>query len=524
MHRCLAIPEIVDNICSQFKAVRWIPTRESSNALAALARTSLVFQKSALDRLWARQDTPFRFLRLMPPDLIDFGGKCLRLLRPILATDWERPLLYAHRIKILVCTLKIRPADHEVWTALGMSLPHDGPLFPNLVDLTWFQGSDTEFHFIDLFLTPRITSISLACGSSTSHMSILSTLPRKCPALKCVKFSRQWKPMPGLSASLRLFMDGLPNVESIGMSVPDVATLEHLGRAVNLKSLTLHTLPYELVSSPPADVPYFVSLNDIHLRTATIEMATKFFRMCRYTSMSSISVKFTTHERRPALKDFYASLAACHQAHSAVVSLSLGYKEVIMPEEPADVLDTDALRNLCYFTNLRDVSIATPIAFDLDDADIAELARSWRRLHSLALITQSTVLQPRATLHCLQCFAEHCPELHYIRINLDATIVPVQEPNARGHVAQPRLTNLNVAYSPISTPLPVARFISGIFPNLRSISTHRDDSDRQFDEAPLGRAEDEDLAIHDRWKEVEAQIPIVQAIRDEALLWAQQSI
>ncbi|KAJ7441300.1 hypothetical protein B0H11DRAFT_1933047 [Mycena galericulata] len=405
-----------------------------------------------------------------------------------------------------------------------MSLPHHGPLFPNLVDLSWFQNFDTGFHFIDLFLTRQVTRLSLDCGSSTSQMSILSTLPRKCPALKYVKFSGKWRAMSGSSASICLFMDGLPNIESLGMSVPDVATLVRLGQAANLKSLTLDTLPDKLLSSPPTHAPYFVNLDNIRLEDASIQAATKFFGMCLYTPMSSIFVHFTTHAGKLAMKDFYASLAACHRAHSAVDTISLDYLEVITPEEAADVLDADALRNLCYFTNLQVVSITTPIAFYLDDADIAELARSWRELRYLALITQNTVLQPRATLHCLQFFAEHCPELHYIRINLDATIVPVQEPNARGHVSQSRLTNLNVAYSPISAPLPVARLISGIFPNLRSISTHRDDSDREFDEAPLGRAEDEDLAIHDRWKEVEAQIPIIHAIRDEALLWVQQSI
>jgi hypothetical protein len=70
----------------------------------------------------------------------------------------------------------------QILPALSTSLPEDF-LFPNVYDLSWYNHLDGDFHYIDIFLTPVITRI-LFSPSSVSRFSILSTLPRKCPALK----------------------------------------------------------------------------------------------------------------------------------------------------------------------------------------------------------------------------------------------------------------------------------------------------------------------------------------------------
>ncbi|KAJ7440614.1 hypothetical protein FB451DRAFT_126112 [Mycena latifolia] len=107
MHRCLDVVELVELLCSE---LRLLPRGQS--ALAALARTCKQLQGPALDHLWHHQYTLRHILGCMPAGLFDTyedlgnpGIKRMRLLRPIVNGDWQRPMEYAHRVGVLKLTL-----------------------------------------------------------------------------------------------------------------------------------------------------------------------------------------------------------------------------------------------------------------------------------------------------------------------------------------------------------------------------------------------------------------------------------
>lgn len=75
--RALQIPELVELICSQIvpklsparQSLSWSTGKTGNRDLAALARTSRIFQEPALNALWRSQSTFANVLRCMPGDL-----------------------------------------------------------------------------------------------------------------------------------------------------------------------------------------------------------------------------------------------------------------------------------------------------------------------------------------------------------------------------------------------------------------------------------------------------------------------
>ncbi|KAJ7133092.1 hypothetical protein C8R44DRAFT_549147, partial [Mycena epipterygia] len=160
-------------------------------------------------------------------------------------------------------------------------------------------------------------------------------------------------------------------------------------------------------------------------------------------------------------------------------------------------LDISTLRTLFCFGNLTSVVIRSPLGFDLDDGAVLELARAWPRLESLHL--KSHVEQPRnPTLGCLQSFAEHCPSLRLLGITLDARQVPAPDHSSATRIIQRSLAILNVDSSPIAAPISVGRYLSGLFPCLRTV---RANNDEEYDS--------------EVWLEVESMLPELNAIRQD---------
>ncbi|KAJ7683875.1 hypothetical protein B0H17DRAFT_1204864 [Mycena rosella] len=86
-------------------------------------------------------------------------------------------------------------------------------------------------------------------------------------------------------------------------------------------------------------------------------------------------------------------------------------------------------------------------------------------------------------------------------------------PNADSILPQTSLTYMNMDYSPISAPTPVARFLSAIFSGLAQIGTSREYDDNDDPQELLDHAEA--IGFHYAWKEVHSLIPHFLAVRAE---------
>ncbi|KAJ7120042.1 hypothetical protein C8R44DRAFT_981996 [Mycena epipterygia] len=509
MHRCLTVVEIVQIICSNLDPTRFVDERR---ALAALARTCCTFQEPALDRLWSTQTTLGPFLKCMPPDLFDFESRIWRLLRPIVAMDWRRALCYSSRVKIFTFNFIAHERFSEVLAALNLCLPGRF-LFPNLQNLHWNrQRSAPDLAPTPIFLPPTLQSISFNCLPNNANLSLLSTLAGACPRLTRVFVT--WRPTSDRANGVTsLFILALSSLQAVAMDMPSIAALDHLRRLPALTSLDLSGIPSG-IDGLDASFPVFPRLRTLHLRWVAIERATTFFLMCSNIPLASLDLTFSNCARITATVDFYHALrASC--SHTSLTSLTLAnHGHIALVGQDNFAITGLSLRILSCFRNMESLSITSSHGFDLDDATFVEVVQAWPRIANLTLDTfgEGPI---RTTLASLYSLAEYCPLLRSLHIHFDATSIPAP----RAHLVQQRLTSLAVSSSVISASGPVARFLSGIFPSLVEITTAREEEDNESAEELEDNGDE--IAVHQRWKEVEALIPEFVVAREEGRSWAQ---
>ncbi|KAJ7748964.1 hypothetical protein B0H16DRAFT_898118 [Mycena metata] len=214
------------------------------------------------------------------------------------------------------------------------------------------------------------------------------------------------------------------------------------------------------------------------------------------------------------LSDFFSTLQKCRRLHSSLATLDLdtyqyGGNPPVQPTPLLYLIDTPTLRLLFCFQNLTCLIICA-VGFNLDDSVIAEMARRWPQLCILQLIGRSPSTVPCTTLKSLEVLARPCPHLESLFISIDASEVPELDRTSLPP-AQTAMVDLNVGHSPLSNPLSVARYISGIFTDLDSVSTY--DTSHGYDDY-TEIEETEEL-----WADVNAHIPIVKGIREEGRSW-----
>ncbi|KAJ7490700.1 hypothetical protein FB451DRAFT_1023816, partial [Mycena latifolia] len=174
------------------------------------------------------------------------------------------------------------------------------------------------------------------------------------------------------------------------------------------------------------------------------------------------------------------------------------------------------LRHLFCFTSLVSLSTYTPAGLDLDDATVIDMARSWPDLQKLWVQPDDWERPPCATLVGLRALAQHCPHLHTIGMAFDASTIP--SPVTAFDKSEPVLRDspfdFCIGTSPISEALPVARFLSPLFPNLVKVETELDHHLEIYLEQE--RLQYPVLFRYQRlWKEVEAFLPQLKNVQTE---------
>ncbi|KAJ6575747.1 hypothetical protein DFH09DRAFT_981276 [Mycena vulgaris] len=536
MHRALKVPEIVAMICQEIQLISKVCTGRNASAtlanLAAVARTCKAFSGPALDLLWANQQTVLHVLRCMPDDVWteqdsddDEEEEGMGLARPVLPTDWERPLVYSHRVKSFNLDGPYSSVEPGFLEELRMCFPGEY-LFPNLERLEWFSKNPSFLPHARLFLGRRLKFLSLGTFTSAAHFSLLPSLAAQCPSLLDVDIYASDELQPQSQTAVSLFVGGLTRLETLIVPSLDRAALEHLGRLPNFTCLTLQAqLPLPLPDSPiPPNQALFTSLECLAITGTDIS---DIFDLLSHSPIDNIDASFPTSTTASAITKCYSALAsAC--AHSPLSSLALGEANRLF-SEPDPTQATAAqiaislvhgrqLRPLFVLANLRTVSLSTPVGFDLDNATVSELAHAWPHLETLQFGASDFVHVPsRVTLAGLLPFAKHCSLLRTLEIPLDASVVPAwaDQTTRQKRIAQKRLTELRVQRSPIFAPLAVAGFLSSVFPTLRSVCTDR--------EYRTNTAEHQEaLVLHRKWKDVESALPLLHTVRAEERYWTQR--
>ncbi|KAJ7807031.1 hypothetical protein B0H13DRAFT_2686562 [Mycena leptocephala] len=498
MHRSLCIPEIVSLIFYETlngaeQSLNQL-NRDSAQTLAGLARTCKAFQDPALDLLWKSQYTVMNVLNCMPGDiwevLDDTDAEEVRLKRPVLPSDWERPLIYSHRVRHFKYQLSCsHPDSAAFYEMLRMCLPPE-PLFPNIESLLW-ETSDTALlpHF-RLFIGPRLTSLTVSTFQSASHLSLLPALATQCPLLQevCILTSDG---LPGRCEAISFFVKQLTRLESLEVPCLDAVALDHLAKR------------------PPASQTEVPSSCDIDMLTLTVtdaRAATEVLARLHASPIRSLVIQFPKNTSATAVREIYNGVAAnCN--HASLDSLSIALPHTGTTDTAADpeqialyAVPGTHLFPLFTLTTLTSVTLAGPVGLDLDDAATAEIARAWpesRRLTSPAARSR-TSRRARRSARCSPS--------------------PGSAPISGGcPCPSTRAASLHVGESPVGTPLDVAAYLSSVFPRLERVSAGKEDSRDEPVRAEL-------LAVRRRWKVVEAALPVLRKVRVEEKYWTRRDL
>jgi hypothetical protein len=141
-------------------------------------------------------------------------------------------------------------------------------------------------------------------------------------------------------------------------------------------------------------------------------------------------------------------------------------------ERDTDILTIGAIRPLLNFSELCSIELGLRAGIDLEDADMKEMAKAWPQLCSFSMRTRHTAeRRPRVTLTGLIPLVKYCQNLSSLMISVNAWEVEVSKSRPAKGVEGTALEVLGIGDSPIADPVPVAVFLSDLFPEVRDIYT-----------------------------------------------------
>ncbi|KAJ7732007.1 hypothetical protein B0H16DRAFT_1468813 [Mycena metata] len=454
MHRALMIPELLRLICLEIDGGLNIVPPLGTGQLAILARTCTTLSAPALDVLWAFHPSIMNLLACMPSDLWN-EDKSLR--RPILQSDWERPLQYMHRVRHL-CSRggsfprKIHlPALFEI-LRLSLPTPH---LFPNLRCLRWTIDYPNSLSLVPLLLAPGITSITLGTFKSTQDLTLLATLAARCPALMKVSIFDDTREQLDGSKALSSFVCGLNHIQELSVGKLDQAAFVHLANVHSLRALEI--VPSSRLTQITDERPKFVALRRLTVSSTPAKAVLALICALSYSSpLHSLDIDLKPRPSPSLLEQLHAALKQ-HLPPSLLQDVTITTEPLSrpglqIPEIPGIPFTT--IGHLLYFPNLRNVMLEGDFGVDISDDAVRSMARAWPGLESLSLLLY---------------LAEHCPKLVTLNLAVDASFIPLVDERRYCSALQHKLCSWSVAGSLISSPLPVARFLSGLFTQLNSI-------------------------------------------------------
>ncbi|KAK7008399.1 hypothetical protein R3P38DRAFT_3590373 [Favolaschia claudopus] len=429
----------------------------------------------ALDVLWATNEGLLMLLKCLP----SLETKILfeEVIAPLNHNQWERFTEYSRRVRILSTRDGTITIGNSTLESMA-SLP-SGTLLPNVKTVVC-QSSSTIFPYLSVLVGPRLLELAISLDGPTSRASILQNFASCFRSLRCVhvrtpesqtlrELAEACVPsfVMQLASPRLLVVQGLNHAayRHIAVTFPDL-------RAMEIPDLTYNAFPAPL-RRPGADT-VFPALHELKINASNTLFVANFmsvFQNARFTMINIRTCQNSTQSSACSL------LSAIHAASlpAELLDLHLTFCEddtkIVLANPDPYAMSFDFIHPIFAYSNLRNVSLISPLGFALDDNSVELMVRAWPQLESLVIIGEMAhIIIPKSypTLAVLIILSRHCPRLHSLYFSVDATTVPPIE-SYSGVMAlahPPVLTHWHPVESPIGCSDSVAKFLARCFPKL----------------------------------------------------------
>ncbi|KAJ6501055.1 hypothetical protein C8R47DRAFT_1108771 [Mycena vitilis] len=490
MHRCLEVAEISTNVAECLRTE--VPYGDAgcsypdSVSLARLARTCRFLSNISLDILWREPGALTPLLCCFPQRLWKKEGISrrrmpFRIRSVIEPGDWDRVLIYGDRIRampISCCGSEDEIALSEIFELLSVASPV-AHLLPKLRSVSWKIDAPLLFHFIVLFLPPSITSFSCHINTEPASMSLVLRLPAYLPNLTHLDLVPRSASDLQISREVATCLQGLNHLESVSVPVLLPTALKRLGSLSTLQDLAACSVEG---CEPPEHGTFggFPAMRSLHVETEHMESGVNLLQWCDNTPLESLTFVCFATATAAVSSEFLATLRQRCSHHDLTCIHIHCVSETPPPATLQYAITREVLQPLLVFRNITRLTVLSSGAFSLDDHFVLQMSMAWPRCTHIQL--HSTGQTPSATggitLSALTAFAERCPLLKYLALDIDCAIAPCG-PHPSPHSARARQTSLEtlaVGRSPIEHPGDVAHYLSSIFPALSHIYAERHES------------------------------------------------
>lgn len=467
MHSCLQIPELIASICLELD-------RDSSRqTVATLAQTCKAFTTPALSLLWQKQSSFVPLLRCFPSDVVApatsqpsnaVSTQTLRFRRALLPEDWTRPMMYSRFITDIMLwepEAVFGGLDDKELQSLHLSLAArcpDSPLLPNLKRFR-YQGRvvrPAAYPFLALAQGSRLESLlyqNNGAAPFAPELDLIRSIAHASPNLTEFVCSGLAEQMSPAQACLNILLDSLQQLPKLkSASLPCYYPfVKHLATLPSLTSLYLEGRAY-CPFAPPGqsnDIAYemvhqFTGLKHLALDFGTLEQMNCFLSHVTFLDCPletfSLQLQHSCADPTDQLR-LLKLLSAKSPTSEALTSVSLCIRYA--SEAPlvtiAELLDvvvkTRGLETLeILLPELLVHGLSCPLA---GNALVRSVAQRWSGLRELTMAPcfnslEGAIKAEQTTLVALKVLAEHCPDLVFLQIAIDAT-KGIPDLDAHGH-------------------------------------------------------------------------------------------
>jgi hypothetical protein len=375
-------------------------------------------------------------------------------------------------------------------------------LLPNVQELHWFPGDNAILSFTSLLLGPHLRTIELSLRgvSEVIGLSLLGTLNSRLPSLRYFQFYYE-ADTPAVVDVISAAVCGWAQLREVEVSELTRTALMHIGRLPHLRRLSCMVTGDAMPAAfpPLPESHWFPQLKCVFIQSEILASCSFLVEAMSSSPIRTFALSHLGSSDSLGWRHMLKSIGDyCNKA--TLTSVNLWDDEDDEPQHDADILTIEDIRPLFTFSRLYSVSLSTQEGIDIDDANMKELAKAWPQLSCFSLGTPNTAQRkPRVTLAGLIPLARYCRDLLTVSINIDASDVNISEARPAGGTINASFDCLNIGDSPISDPIPVAAFLSDIFPKIKVIY--------KFD----GR----DLDENSTWRQVGPLIPTFVSIRSQ---------